>query len=359
MAEYVVKAGDTLSGIGAKNGVDWRQITGFRSGNPNLIYPGEVVSWGTQAPQAAPQAPQAPQAPAGPSAQDLANQQYNKWNTEVSGQYDKVGQFDSTAKNPLDLYNEALDKLGIGDARTRVQGLREQLLNTENLLRGVEGSVNQRTAGALMTEGQRQKLVANERAPIAQQATDLGRNFEGAYGDYKDIQSEGKTQADMAYQFQRDQRQALMDRLQVAIGQATSASERQKWQTEFDRLVAKDAEEKRQYEEKFAYQKEQDAKEFALKQQTSGSGSGGSGGGGGSSSSVDPKADFLKYVGGQMKASGGAGNAGTSRQTQDAWVESWLNQNNVSQANRQQYWDLMNSTYNRNPNPSSDWRYAR
>ena len=164
----------------------------------------------------------------------------------------------------------------------------------------------------------------------------------------------------MAYQFQRDQRQALMDRLQVAIGQSTSASERQKWQTEFDRLVAKDAEEKRQYEEKFAYQKEQDAKEFALKQQTA-SRSGGSSrsSGGGGSTSVDPKADFLSYVSGQMKASGGAGNAGTSRQTQDAWVESWLNQNKVSQANRQQYWDLMNATYNRNPNPTSDWRYAR
>jgi len=41
---YEVKAGDTLSAIGAKFGVDWRKITGYRSGNPNLIYPGEVLT---------------------------------------------------------------------------------------------------------------------------------------------------------------------------------------------------------------------------------------------------------------------------------------------------------------------------
>lgn len=41
---YTVKPGDTLSSIGARLGVDWRKITGFRSGNPNLIYPGEVLT---------------------------------------------------------------------------------------------------------------------------------------------------------------------------------------------------------------------------------------------------------------------------------------------------------------------------
>lgn len=41
---YTVQPGDTLSGIAAKLGVAQSQISGFHSGNPNLIYPGEVLS---------------------------------------------------------------------------------------------------------------------------------------------------------------------------------------------------------------------------------------------------------------------------------------------------------------------------
>lgn len=41
---YTVQAGDTLSGIAAKFGVSTSAISGYRSGNPNLIYPGEVLT---------------------------------------------------------------------------------------------------------------------------------------------------------------------------------------------------------------------------------------------------------------------------------------------------------------------------
>ena len=43
---YTVKSGDTLSGIAAKFGVSTSQISGYRSGNPNVIYPGEVLTIG-------------------------------------------------------------------------------------------------------------------------------------------------------------------------------------------------------------------------------------------------------------------------------------------------------------------------
>ena len=41
---YTVKAGDTLSLIARQFGVAYTGITGYRSGNPNLIYPGEVLT---------------------------------------------------------------------------------------------------------------------------------------------------------------------------------------------------------------------------------------------------------------------------------------------------------------------------
>jgi LysM repeat protein len=47
--DYIVKSEDTLSAIAAKYGVDMGQISGYRSGNPNLIYPGEKLSIGVKA----------------------------------------------------------------------------------------------------------------------------------------------------------------------------------------------------------------------------------------------------------------------------------------------------------------------
>lgn len=340
MPSYTVKSGDTLSGIGARYGVDWRTITGYRSGNPNLIYPGEVVSWGAPAPAPAP----APAAPAGPSAQD---QEVAKWNQRVDSLYGDVGRFDQNAKNPLDIYNAALEKLGIGDARTRVQGLREQLLNTENLLRNVEGDVSARTQEALVSDNQRRRLVAMEEAPIAQQAGILGRNLEFASADYKDIMSEGKAQTEMEYNFQKDQRAALMDRLRLAIDGAKTAEDKRRWQLEYDRLLKKDQEEAARWE-----------KEYALKQQQvalSARSGGGGGGGGGGSQTIDAGAEFINYIKGQMQAA-----PYSSRQVQDAWANNWFASKGITNTqDRQVYWNLFNQTWNRPENPYDDPFYKR
>jgi murein DD-endopeptidase MepM/ murein hydrolase activator NlpD len=46
MATYKVKKGDTLSGIAASQGVKLSDISGYRSGNPDLIYEGETLNIG-------------------------------------------------------------------------------------------------------------------------------------------------------------------------------------------------------------------------------------------------------------------------------------------------------------------------
>lgn len=43
-AQYVVEKGDTLGGIAKKLGVSTANLTGYKSGNANLIYPGETLS---------------------------------------------------------------------------------------------------------------------------------------------------------------------------------------------------------------------------------------------------------------------------------------------------------------------------
>lgn len=46
--EYTVKSGDTLSGIAQQLDTSVSNLTGYSSGNPNLIYPGEVIRVGGQ-----------------------------------------------------------------------------------------------------------------------------------------------------------------------------------------------------------------------------------------------------------------------------------------------------------------------
>jgi len=57
---YTVKGGDNLSKIAKQFGVKYQDISGYRSGNPNLIFPGEVLN----IPGGAPAPAQAPAAPA-------------------------------------------------------------------------------------------------------------------------------------------------------------------------------------------------------------------------------------------------------------------------------------------------------
>ena len=45
---YTVESGDTLSKIAGRFGVGVQDITGYRSGNPNLIFPGEVLTIGSK-----------------------------------------------------------------------------------------------------------------------------------------------------------------------------------------------------------------------------------------------------------------------------------------------------------------------
>ena len=223
----------------------------------------------------------APAAPAGPSEADRLAGERNRWQGEVNTQYGKVNDAVTNARNPLDIYNEALAKYGISDARTRVTGLRQELLDTENLIRGVEGSVGQRTQEKLVSEAQRQRLVAQERNPLIQDSAVTGRKLEFASAEVKDILAQGTAESEMEYRFQTDQRGAMMDQLKTAIGRSDNAADREQWQKSYDQLERKQQEEARMAREKFDYQKGQDA--IANARAAS------SGGGGGGSNKLNPQ----------------------------------------------------------------------
>lgn len=81
----------------------------------------------------------------------------------------KLAAYDATPVTSASALNEALGQFGVPEIRNTVSGLRTTVANTTNSLNAVDPSVTGRTQGSLVTEAQRQRQVANERAPIAQE----------------------------------------------------------------------------------------------------------------------------------------------------------------------------------------------
>jgi hypothetical protein len=209
---------------------------------------------------------------------------------EVGSLFGESGKLYDSMQSPVDVYNKAMESLGLADARTRVVGLREQLMNTENLLRNVDASVSGRTMDSTVTESQRQRLVAGEQQPLASQVDIFGRALEGALGDYGMIQQEGKTQAELTFQGEQAKRDALKDRLEIAISRSNNAEDKRRWGVELERLKAQDAEAKRQFDLELAQRQSEFNANLTLENQkladarTSAARSGGTGGGGGGGS---------------------------------------------------------------------------
>lgn len=91
----------------------------------------------------------------------------------------QIASYDAAPVTSTSALNEALGQFGVPEIRKTVSGLRSTVANTSAALENVDPSVTGRTQGSLVTEAQRQKQVANERAPIAGQLT----KFSGALSD--------------------------------------------------------------------------------------------------------------------------------------------------------------------------------
>jgi len=200
--------------------IDWR--LGQRTSIPNQI---NEIRNSAEA-RAFSSRNQAPAAPAQPSQVDTLTSQ--------------LGTMDSNAQNPVDVYNAALEKLGISDARTRVTAMRQALIDNQNLLAALPGNVQQRTSNSVVTEAQRQRLVASEGAPISNQGNQINQQLGTAQADQADILNQGKTQTDLTLQGQSTQRQALLDRLKLAIDSSNNVEQKRRWQAEYDRQIAQD-----------------------------------------------------------------------------------------------------------------------
>lgn len=224
-----------------------------------------------------------------------------------------------------DLMTQAQTKYGIPDLSNRVKALTGITNNLTNSIAAVDPSVTGRTAGSLVTEGQRSALVNREKQPLLGSLATNNQDLNTARGDLNTNQSFADKLASALASDQTDKYTRLKNQYDISkAAEDTKASQALEQQKLAETVRQANMPSK-------------------------------SGGGGGSTATVNPAQDFLDYIASQFKASG----KNPSRQTQDAWANAWFNQNKVSTANRNGYWNLFNTTYKRTSDPTKDYLYQR
>lgn len=118
---------------------------------------------------------------------------------------DQLTAFKSTARDPQSIIADALNKYGVNGINDRIKNLRGSITNTENLLGGVDNSVTGRTSGTLTTEAQRQRIVANERAPISDTLATQQQGLSSETANLQDVTGQASQEAQLAYGGQQDQ----------------------------------------------------------------------------------------------------------------------------------------------------------
>lgn len=108
-----------------------------------------------------------------------------------------IQNFDATRANPTDVLSQAEGKHGIDQSRQRLVGLRSAIMGTEGLLNNVAGDVQGRTSRSLFGEAARNRLIANERAPIAEQYSQQQGALSNENASLTDAQSQAAKEAQL------------------------------------------------------------------------------------------------------------------------------------------------------------------
>jgi uncharacterized small protein (DUF1192 family) len=155
----------------------------------------------------------------------------------------QIEAYDKSKKSSADILNEAMTRYGVPEIRQRVSGLRTTLGNTEAALNAVDPSVTGRTSRSLVTEAQRQRMVANERAPIAQQYGEQSGALTTESSNLTDAERAAQTLAQGNISDYTTGRSALQNQYESAYAREQNALQQ--------------AEATRQYNETLAEQKRQ------------------------------------------------------------------------------------------------------
>jgi acetyl/propionyl-CoA carboxylase alpha subunit len=190
----------------------------------------------------------------------------------------KIADSDAHRVTSVDATNEALAQYGVPEIRKNVAAMRTTVANTQNSLNAVDPSVTGRTSQSLVTEAQRQKQVANERAPIAEQLQGQNQALGQQSQDLNDATSQATVQATNRVNDWQTGRQALQQQYDNT------------YKAEQDSIAAQIA------REQAARAQANEDRNYALSVQSASSRSSGGGGGGAKASPADVKLAVAQHV---------------------------------------------------------------
>jgi len=130
---YTVQAGDSLAKIATKFGVPITEISGYRSGDPNKIYPGETLTIGKQPAPTAPTTPTGGQPPTDGFSMDGMTPEANILSEyKIDPKLLQFGFQTNPTKTIKDLVSEIMQVTGLPDAKAQIEEISSNIEVLEN-----------------------------------------------------------------------------------------------------------------------------------------------------------------------------------------------------------------------------------
>lgn len=146
----------------------------------------------------------------------------------------QLEQTQASAQNPNQILESQRQGMGVNAATDTVTGLRGAINNTTKLLKQVAPSVMGRTQNSLVTQAQATRQIGNESAPIAQNLTEQGQEYNDANQDLDRLEGRASTAANGIYTGQQDKLSYLQNLYNTLYGKEQDASKQAEATRQFD-----------------------------------------------------------------------------------------------------------------------------
>lgn len=143
-------------------------------------------------------------------------------------------QTQQATQDPNTILSGQRQQLGVDNAQGTVTGLRGAINNTTKLLQQVAPSVMGRTGSSLVTNAQATKQIANEQAPISQNLTQQGTEYNQANEDLGQKEQQAKDAASGIYAGQQDKLSYAQNLYNTLYKQEQDAADRAEQMRQFN-----------------------------------------------------------------------------------------------------------------------------